>query len=366
MFSIPSHRPRLLENYLRRELLKISGLTMGALLAVFLLVDFFEKIDKLAAAGLGVGQLSLFLLLKIPFALGQILPPTILVAVILTMGLLARSQEIMAIKTAGLDILRLTRPMMVVAVWAGVLLCLGNASLIPWSQARFNSFWETQVSKKPPRSLINLEHFWYKGDQAIYNIMLFRKDLQLLEGVKIFFFDRGFRLTQIVSAKTARWEGDAWCLSQGFIQTFSTSGPGAGKSFQELQLTLTERPEDFQVLEKKIREMDIGEIYSLIGRLERDGYKSTAYRLDMHHRLSQALPPIILALVGLGLALRQEKINLPMTVAVGLTLMFGYWLLTGLCLSMGQADRWPVFWAVWLPHGMMALVAFILLRQSRR
>ncbi len=366
MRTFPIFRPRLLENYLSREFLKLLGMTLGAFLAIFLIVDFFEKIDKLTRAALGAGHLSLYLALKIPFALGWVLPIALLLAVILTFGLLGGSQEIMAIKTAGLDIVQVARPILTVGILAGGVLLFCNAFVIPWSQARLNSFWETQVLKKPARSLVNLEQFWYKGDQAIFNILLFRKDLQVLEGVRIYFFNRDFHLTQVISAKKAQWQGNFWRLSQGFLQNFPPTEGDSRRKFQEFDLVLTERPEDFRALEKKVSEMNLIELTNMIRRLERDNYKSTSYRVEKQNRLSQGLIPIILTLMGLGLALRQEKIYLSATVALALVLLFGYWLLMGFGTSLAQADRWPVFWAVWLPHGAMVVLAFFLLRQARR
>jgi lipopolysaccharide export LptBFGC system permease protein LptF len=53
-------------------------------------------------------------------------------------------------------------------------------------------------------------------------------------------------------------------------------------------------------------------------------------------------------------------------VAVGLGLMFGYWLLVGFCASLGQAGRWPILWAIWMPHGAFGLLATSLWRRVTR
>ena len=367
MGSQPLLRPRILEGYIAREFLKLLSLSLAAFLSIYLVVDFFEKIDRLVRAGLGLGALGTYIVLKIPFALGQVLPPGVLLGAMLIFGLLSRTHETLAIRTAGLDILRLTRPVLVIAGLATLVLLSLNLYLIPWTQGWSNLFWETRVQKKPPRSLINLEHFWYKGDQAIYNILLFRKDIQTLEGVKIYLFNGNFQLKQIIAAKQARWQGDRWHFSEGFIQTFAQGGGGeSGENFLERDIALTERPEDFGALEKKVPEMDQSELFRYVRRLERDGYKSTSYRVELQSRISLSLTPLILSILGLGLALRQEKVYIPAMVAVGLGLMFGYWLLVGFCASLGQAGRWPILWAIWMPHGAFGLLATGLWRRVSR
>jgi lipopolysaccharide export system permease protein len=366
MESLPLLRPRLLEHYVAREFLKIFLLSLTAFLSIFLVVDFFEKIDQLVRANLDLAEMGKYLLLTAPVALEKVLSPAVLLGAMLTFGLLTRTQETMAIRTSGIDILRLTRPVLLLAALVAAALLALNLYLLPWTQATLNLFWETQVQKKPPRSLSNPEHLWYKGDRAIYNILVYRKDLQALEGVKIFRFDDRFNLIQVMAARRAVWQDGRWRLYQGIIQDFPAQGEEQVKTFQEMNLALTETPKDFDGLERKITEMDVEELLRFVQRLERDGYKSTSYRLEVQNRFAMALVPLALAALGLGLALRQEKVFIPGMVAVGLLIMFAYWLSLGFSTSLGQAGRWPIIWAAWLPHLFFAALAVLILRRATR
>lgn len=366
VFSITG-RPRILEAYVAREFLKLMGLSLATFVSLFVVVDFFEKIDRLVRANLGLGALLYYSLLKIPFAVGQVLPAAVLLGIMLTFGLMARNQETMAIRTAGLDILQLTRPLIYLTGWLVAVMLALNLFLIPWSQGRLNGFWQSRVEKKPPRNLHTMEHFWYKGDQAIYNILIFRKDIQTMEGVKIYLFDRQFHLVQIISAARAQFQGDHWRFSQGQIQTLDAGGGIlSGEKFEQRDLVLTERPEDFADLEKKVNEMDFSELYRYVGRLERDGYKSTPYRVDLYSRLSLSLTPLMMLILGLGLALRHNEIHLTSVVALGMGLMFAYWLFFGFCASFGQAGRWPPLVAVTFPHLIFGAGVLALLRHVTR
>jgi len=259
-------RSPILENYVAREFLKLMGLSLVTFVSLFIIVDFFEKIDRLVRAHLGVGELLVYLVLKLPFAIGQVLPAAVLLGVILTFGLMSRSHETLAIRTSGLNILSLVRPTIIYSGLVALLLLALNLYLIPWSQGQLNLFWQTEVDKKPPRNLHTMEQFWYKGDQAIYNIVMFRKDIETMEGVKIYLFDRQFHLVQVVAAARAQWQGDHWRFYQGYIQNFDATGAVTGKKFQEQDLVLTEHPKDFAELEKKVTEMDLNELYHFVER----------------------------------------------------------------------------------------------------
>ena len=362
----PHLRPRILEAYVAREFLKLLILSLTAFVSLFVIVDFFEKIDRLVEAHLGLWDLVRYVSLKVPFAAGQVLPAAALLGIMLTFGLMSRSHETMAMRTSGLDILQLLRPVLIVTGGVMAVMLALNLYLIPWSQESLDSFWQSRVDKKPARNLHTMEHFWYKGDQAIYNILLFRKDIQTMEGVKIYLFDRQFHLVQVIAAARAQFQGSHWRFFQGQIQTMGPGGPTGGEMFQQRDLVLTERPEDFADLEKKVTEMDFNELAGYVRRLERDGYKSTTYRVDLYSRLSLGLTPLIMVVLGLALALRHNQVHLTSVVALGMGLMFIYWLFFGFSASFGQAGRWPALWAVSCPHLVFGGLALGLLQRVTR
>ncbi|MBM4274690.1 MAG: LPS export ABC transporter permease LptG [Deltaproteobacteria bacterium] len=363
METAPYLRPRILQAYLAREFAKLLSFSLIAFVSLFVIVDFFERIDRLVRAELGMLDFLRYVSFKVPFAVSQVLPAAVMLGIMLALGIMSRRHETMAIRTSGLDILRLSRSVYLITAGVAVTVLALNFYLVPWSQGGLAFFWQTKINKRPPPSLHKMQHFWYKGDQAIYNIVLFQKDIQTMEGVKIYLFDRSFQLVQIISAARAQWQGGHWRFYQGMIHTFSTGGEETGERFQERDIVLTERPGDFAELEKKVTEMDVGELYRYVQRLERDGYKSTPYRLDLYNRLSQAFAPFILITLGLALALRHEDIHISAMVAMGVALMFVYWLFYGFCLSFGQAGHLPMAVAVILPHLVFGGLAVKMVRR---
>ncbi len=152
--STHTWRPKILEAYVAREFLKLTSLSLITFVSLFVIVDFFEKIDRLVRAHLGLGDLLQYSLLKIPFAVGQVLPAAVLLGIMLTFGLMSRSQETLAMRTSGLDILQLLRPVMVITGYVVALMLALNLFLIPWSQGRLNSFWQSasgqEAAPQPP------------------------------------------------------------------------------------------------------------------------------------------------------------------------------------------------------------------------
>ena len=127
----PHLRPRILEAYVAREFLKLLILSLTAFVSLFVIVDFFEKIDRLVEAHLGLWDLVCYVSLKVPFAAGQVLPAAALLGIMLTFGLMSRSHETMAMRTSGLDILQLLRPVLIVTGGVMAVMLALNLYLIP-------------------------------------------------------------------------------------------------------------------------------------------------------------------------------------------------------------------------------------------
>ncbi|HMF19860.1 MAG TPA: LptF/LptG family permease [Gemmataceae bacterium] len=105
MFSSLIHRMIL------RELLKIFSMALIALTGLLLMATVVQEASR---NGLSPGQILLVIPLLIPSTLPYTLPTTTLFATCVVYGRLAHDNEILAIKAAGINILRV--------VWPGVLL----------------------------------------------------------------------------------------------------------------------------------------------------------------------------------------------------------------------------------------------------
>ncbi|MBM4288675.1 MAG: LPS export ABC transporter permease LptG, partial [Deltaproteobacteria bacterium] len=355
--------PRLLFGYIAREFGRNFLLTLASFVSIYLLIDFFERIDRLLRAQMGLGTILEYFLAKLPVAASQVLPASIILGVIITFGLLSRHNETIAIRCAGLNLVRMLRPIILISLVLAVILLGMNLYLNPWLTQRANIIWETQVDKKPLRELIDLKWLWYKGDRAIFHIAEFRKDAQAMENVKIYIFDQQFHLTQFMAAQRAQWTGKHWQFFDGMVQTFLDDGQILGETFGRRTIIMTERPEDFVNLERKVTEMNGHDLYRHIQRLDRDGYDSRPYWVELQSRIAISLTPLIVTLIGGSLIFWQEKPNIPLAVVLGIGLVFIYWLMFSFFLSLGQIGRMPVLLAAWLANLIFILAAVIALRQ---
>lgn len=100
----------ILFRYILREFSKIFGMCFAGLATIYLVIDFFEKVRRFLRYESGILPILAYFALKVPSISFQVAPFAILVSTLLTLGLLARSNEITAMRSCGISLLWMSSP----------------------------------------------------------------------------------------------------------------------------------------------------------------------------------------------------------------------------------------------------------------
>lgn len=352
----------IVSRYISRELAKIIAICLGVFIAIYLVIEFFERIDDFNEAKLPISLAMHYFLLKVPLIVQQGIPMGVLMGTLITLGLISRSNELTALKASGVSPVPIAGPIVIVAL----LLSLADFALteyvVPFTSTRANYIWDVEVNDRPLPSGFTQEKIWYRSDRALYNIRVLHPKRKTLEGVTIYIFDRTFQLSKRLDARKGQWKGDGWLFSDGILLQRTTDGNFSMKQFQQHRLELKERPEDFQHLEKKPEEMTFAELGRYVTKIKSEGYDATRYQVDFHSKIAFPFTPVIMALLGIAVALYQGKRGgIAVGVAASVALAFIYILVFQLVLSIGYTGSLPPLLAAWVPNvlfGMMSLYLF--------
>ena len=121
----------ILFRYLLREYGKIFTMCFSGLMTVYLVIDFFEKVRRFLRYDANWLDVLTYFLLKAPAISFQIAPLAILMATLLTFGLLSRGHEITAMRSCGFSLLWVTSPFIVFAAGISLVLLLFSSTVIP-------------------------------------------------------------------------------------------------------------------------------------------------------------------------------------------------------------------------------------------
>lgn len=358
---------RILALYVAREFLKLLSFMVVGFVAIYTLFDFIEKVDNFTEAGLGASTMLSFFMLQVPEITSLLLPVAVLMATIITLGLMAARNEITAVKSSGVSIFRFTLPILLLSVALAFGLAVMNETVLPRTKARTNYIWDVMVEKKPNR-LVSKKGFYLKGRNAIYRVGYYDPVTQSLSNVVYNHFDHDFNLDLRVDARRARYLGGKWVFFSGLYQKRLPGGGYDARRFKEITVPVGELPDDFTRLSKPSDEMSFAELAEYLRQVEGEGYDARRYRVDLQARISYPFVCLIMALLGIPLALMQEGgRSMAVGVILGLGFAMLYWVGFSYTRSIfGYSGVLPPVLAVWLPNLFFALIGGGLLTSIRQ
>jgi lipopolysaccharide export system permease protein len=351
---------RILALYVAREFLKHFAFLMVAFVGIYTMFDFIEKVDNFQEAGLSWATMLTFFILQLPEIITLLMPLSVLMGTVITLALMSKRNEIVAIKSSGVSLIRYTLPILLLSLAFTLALALLNETLVPRTKAQTNYIWDALVEKRPGR-LVHEEAFWYKGQNSIYKVGFYDAASQTLSDVVYYGFDKDFNLAIRVDARRIRYLSGRWVGFEGLLQERLPGGGYSAKIFEEQPLKLPELPSDFSQLSKPSEEMTFVELARYLDRIEKEGYDARRYRVDLQARISYPFVCFIMALLGIPLALISDRGraggSLAPAIIFGLGAALIYWVSFSYARSIfGYSGVLPPYVAVWLSNLVFAMM----------
>lgn len=356
---------KLLDRYLMAQFARNLLLVLCGLTAIYLLVDFFERVDNFLAVDQNMGSALKYLLFKTPAICEQLLPVCILLAGIVTLGMLNRQFEFMALMAGGVSVFRIIRPLLVAA---GLTTLLGVAMgqwLLPPTMAETNRIWFEEVNQQIPRGVIRNGRTYFRGSGGIFSFS--RPDPGQTEFRNFTYagFDPAHGLTMLLTAQRASWQEGRWRFKHGQLKEISPAGEVSVRPFASLAHDFPDTPEDFFMPPYKIKELS----YSGLFREARDEAAGSEARLEFHQRFSYVFLGLPLLLVGIPVLLsvhRNRGRDLALAIPVSCGMAFAAWGAWSAGQSLARAAYLPPGPASWSIHLLAAGIGLLLIHRHNR
>ena len=326
---------------------------------IYLSVDFFENVDKFINADLPVSRILLFFQLKLPLIAAQITPVGILLAVLITFGLMNKNNEIIALKSGGMSVYHFLRPILFIGLVITVCLFFLSEIVVPITINKANEIWRREVKKYTITS--TRKNIWFKGHQSISHISYFNPKDQTISGITLNYFDQHFRLTRRVDAVKGRFKQGKWLFYDTMEQVLNDKTGSYDVEFQSEKFEdIDFLPEDLQRAAKKSEEMSSQELYHYVQEVEAEGYDATSYRVDFHSKFALPVACLILCIIGTGITLKNNnRQSLAVAIIYGIAVVFLYWISQSFCLSLGHGGILSPVIAAWTANFIFACFAGI-------
>ena len=357
--------PLLLDEMILRDFLMYLGMILVSFILLTLVFTFFELLGDIVRNHIPLLMVGQYLLNVTPSMIYVMAPLSVLLAVLTTIGLLQKSNEITAMKATGTSIYRVIFPVFVIAAAISTGLFFFDQFYIPAANQRQETI-RNLIKGKPAQTYLRPDRRWIFGEHnTIYYYEFFDPDQNTFANITAFQFDpESFELTGRVHASRAHWSEELkkWVFEQGWVRTFRGSAIQGFHRFDvETFPTLIEPPAYFKKEVRQSSEMNYQELRAYIADLQQSGFDVVRLRVQLQKKFAYPLITLVMAVLAVPFSLSAGRQGALTGIAVALSVAIIYFVAAGLFEAMGNASQLPAAMAAWAPDLIFGLLGGYLL-----
>jgi lipopolysaccharide export system permease protein len=342
-------------------------MVISSLITIYLLVDFFEKIDNFIEVGKPATLAIKYLLLKIPLIIDQLLPVCLLLAGVITLGIMNQNREVMALKAGGLSMKKILAPILIATFFFTILALLAGEWIVPSTTRETNRIWYEEVKNSKAQGIVRHGQVFFKGTEGIYSFRKATKSEDTFTNFSYLVWDATYKLKLQLSAKTASYQNRVWHFRNGQIKTASKTDRYDLQSFSEYAMALPDQPDEFFIPEYQGEEASISDHLEAV--LQNRDPDQTAWQ-NLHRRLSYiflGMPLVLLGLPILMLAHQRWQHDLSLAIPISCVMAFIAWGWWSTAQAMIHAYNLSPPIASWSVHILTGGLGFLMInRQSNK
>ena len=338
-----------------------------AFAGIYVIFDFFQVLGDIVRNQVPAGVVVGYYRFLLPQVMYLMLPLSILVATLVNFGLLTKTNQIIAIKSAGVSLYRISMPVLAAAALLSAGMFIFGDRVLPETNQRQNAL-RNQIKGKPAQTIYRPDRQWIFGTSSrIYNYKFFDPDQNVFANLTVFEFDPAtFHMTKRINATKAFWEGPihGWVLENGWSREITgdrvtSYQPFSVATFREL----TEEPSYFKKEVKPSEQMSAFELRRYIADLSQSGFDVVRLSVQFYRKFSFPLIAFVITLIGIPFSFTMGRKGALTGIALSIGISIVYWSTSSLFEAMGNLSQLPPAMAAWSPDILFGLAGtYLLLR----
>jgi lipopolysaccharide export system permease protein len=358
---------RLLDRYVLRELLLPFGYCLGGFLIFWISSDAFNSMGNFEEHKLTLTDILQYYVVKSPEFLSVVLPVAFLLALLYALTQHARSNEITAIRAAGISLWRLAASYFIVGILASIALFVINEVWAPDSSARAEFILKRRTGGAPAQLDPNLvrglglynageDRHWVNG---VYN----SATSEMLSPLVIWTKPTGTKV--MIAADKAVRTNNLWVFyNVKIFELRALTGDGFVPTVQTNVLAFPQFNETVEEIHSEIRisrhltlknrhraDLPILEILDYLRLHPTLSHTDSAWLYTkLQSRLAGPWKCLVVVLIALPFGAASGRRNIFVGVASSILICFAYFVLLEISLAAGTAGKLPPWLAGWLPN----------------
>ncbi len=367
---------RIIDRYITSSIISIFISMILTFCFLYILIDVFSHMEDFIEKQVPLPVILAYYTSFLPIIVVMTSPIACLIATLFTYSHLNGNNEIIALRTSGMNFWRLTRPALCFGLIISALIFLVNERFVPQSTIASQEIRDSQIkvtlaekNKKLRPTIKNLTFYGLKN--RLYFVDSFDPNTSEINGITIIGQDTDQNIKEKIVAYKGAWTGIAWKFLQVQVTNYDSAKPnvpGDIKTYPEKLMDIKETPQDFMKQRLEVSAMNIRQLHNYISRFSNSGASRAINNLkvDFHQKFAYPMGNLVIVLVGLPFALMTGRRKAMTFTSIGIAIAIGflYYVFNAVGLALGKGGAVPPILAAWLAPLIFFIIAIILIKKK--
>jgi len=340
--------PGILDRYIARSYAGKFALVLVAFWSLFVLVSFMDLFDDVQHNKVKGSVVLHYYAFASPSIVQLVTPVAVLVAVLITFGVLARKNEVTAMKAAGISVYRVALPALAMGLLVSLLVFGASEYVLPpMNRVAKEDF--NVIKGRPRKTASLLDKRWLLGSEGqIYHYDALSGTT--LYGLTVYGVRAGkWGLGDILYASRGAWNGVSYDLERGWRRTLEGASPGF-REFSQVKTREIEPPTRFSQEEREPEMLRFEELRRHIASLESLGLDVVPLRVKLHAKTAFPLVSLVMTLLGIPFSFVVARRGALYGIAASIVIAIIYWACLAVFDALGNNAHLPPLLAAWAPN----------------
>ncbi len=355
-------RPRfsllpVLDRYVLRKMALVFFLVFSSLWMIFCIVTVVELINNVIENKVPFVRVFEYLWFNTPEMVGFILPVSVLTTVLLSLFLMNRQNEVVAVQLSGISLLRLARPALVFGVMASLFYFGVQETVLPGARKQAVTLLNEIHNRKVAEEGTVMRN-WVIGQDSrtIYFYSYFERATQVFTSWNTVELGSEGELRRRLYAARAVLKPGELALEDGYERTFVDQAPVSYVPFQTRTVPFAEGRETFFQREEYPADMGTRQLRQYIATLRRNHRDTRSAESQLYGKYAFPFGSLVMVLIAIPFAFLMGRQGTLSGIGMAVAISMVYWGMIGVFNSLGATGLLPPLPAAFLP----LLIFFVL------
>jgi lipopolysaccharide export system permease protein len=331
---------------------------------------------QILAIGRLVSQENLPLLIAIEYFLWEmpaylllVVPMAMLFGTLLSMGRLSGESEITALKAGGISLVRMFVPLAAVGLAVSFVSLVVQEELVPLANDRAAYLRESAIEHlSPAASNLSAVTDLPGGGKQVTIAGGLDAVTETLLNVTVLRYDARQNLDEMIVSERARYEPPTWTFQNARTYQFSAGDVSGTLVSPALTVDIGERPNEIAKRSLQANDpenLSRSEIKTALETATLSGPQRRLFTATYAAKLARPFSAFVFVLFGFPLGMRRIRGGgAALGFGLALSIVFVYYVITTIALSLGSLALPLAGIAAWTPNALFSLIGLWLLRRA--